>query len=80
MSALLPALECSLSLEVAMCFLATLWYFMSELTLKNTFSLLLGSQSDPKASDTMINLLYLLENLYRDKDEALYPLHLFTHN
>ena len=27
--ALLPALECSLSLEVAMCFLATLWYFMS---------------------------------------------------
>ena len=28
-AALLPALECSLSLEVAMCFLATLWYFMS---------------------------------------------------
>ena len=28
-SVLLPALECSLSLEVAMCFLATFWYFMS---------------------------------------------------
>ena len=32
------------------------------------FSLLLGSQNDPKASDTMMNLLDLLENLYRDKD------------
>ena len=30
---------------------------------QNTFSLLLGSQSDPKPSDTMMNLLDLLENL-----------------
>ena len=28
----------------------------------------------------LMNLLYLLENLYRDKEWVLYPLHSFTHN
>ena len=36
-SAVLQALEFSLSLEVAMCFLATFWYLLSKLTLKKHF-------------------------------------------